>query len=215
VTGEDGRPYHHGDLRAALLEAAAEEISAHGTAGISLRALARIAGVSHAAPAHHFGDKRGLFTALAAQGFQLLHSRTRAALGQPDALVVTGQRYVEFALEHPGHFQVMWDTSLVDQYDEALVRERSTAFEILYEALRTGTGAASEEEVVTQAAVAWAVVHGLATLWLSGNLPYERDSRLVEAAFRELTPALLPVAEASQVQLTWAGRRARERQRRQ
>jgi AcrR family transcriptional regulator len=206
--------YHHGDLRATLLAAAADEIAVGGAASLSLRALARRAGVSHAAPAHHFGDKRGLFTALAAEGFRLLHRRTSPALRQDDALVVTGQRYVEFALDHPAHFEVMWDNSLLDPLDEELARERSAAFEVLYDALRTGTGAADEAEVVAQGAVAWAMVHGIATLWLSGNLPYERNSRLVEGAFRDLAPALVPVARMSLEQLVgseaaatrWRGR---------
>lgn len=92
VTEGYRRPYHHGDLRAALLAAAAEQIEAVGTARLSLRELARRrAGVSHAAPAHHFVDKRGLFTVLAAEGFRMLHQRTIAALGRPDALVATGE----------------------------------------------------------------------------------------------------------------------------
>jgi AcrR family transcriptional regulator len=205
-------PYHHGDLRATLLAAAADEIAASGTAGLSLRALARRAGVSHAAPAHHFGDKRGLFTALAAEGFRLLHRRTSLALGQDDALVVTGQRYVEFALDHPAHFQVMWDNSLLDPVDDELTRERTVAFEVLYDALRTGTGAVDEAEVVAQGAAAWAVVHGIATLWLSGNLPYERDSRLVAPAFRDLAPALVPVVRISVDQLLASERATSRRQ---
>jgi AcrR family transcriptional regulator len=195
------RPYHHGDLRAALLAAAADEIGVTGSAGLSLRALARRAGVSHAAPAHHFGDKRGLFTALAAQGFRMLHTRTSDALSRPDALVATGQRYVQFALDHPAHFQVMWDASLLNPLDEDLVRERATAFEVLYQALRLATGVADPAEVLAQGAAAWAVVHGIATLWLGGNLPYSRDSRLVEQAFRDLAPALVPVAQISLEQL--------------
>lgn len=168
---------------------------------MSLRELARRAGVSHAAPAHHFGDKRGLFTALAAEGFRLLHARTGAVLSRDDALVAAGQRYVEFALDHPAHFQVMWDNSLVDLLDEELSRERAAAFEVLYETLRTGTGASDEADVLAQGAAAWAVVHGIATLWIGGNLPYERDSALVEQAFRDLAPALLPVARTSFEQL--------------
>ncbi len=68
----DTRAYHHGDLRRALLAAALEAIEESGPAALSLRDLARRAGVSHAAPAHHFGDKAGLLTALAAEGFDLL-----------------------------------------------------------------------------------------------------------------------------------------------
>jgi len=206
---EDGhRPYHHGDLRATLLAAAAAEIVVVGTAGLSLRSLARRAGVSHAAPAHHFGDKRGLFTALAAEGFHLLHSRTSIALAGDDALVATGQRYVEFALDHPAHFQVMWDTTLVDPMNEDLKREHAAAFDVLYEAVRSATRAADESEVRAQAMAAWAVVHGLATLWLSGNLPFERSSRLVGAVFCELAPSLVPVARVSLEQLESSPARA-------
>ncbi|MBO0730431.1 MAG: TetR/AcrR family transcriptional regulator [Acidimicrobiaceae bacterium] len=195
------RPYHHGNLRAALLAAAAEEIESVGTAGLSLRGLARRAGVSHAAPAHHFGDKRGLFTALAAEGFQMLHQRTRSTLGRPDALVAAGQRYVAFALEHPAHFEVMFETSLLDPADEELVRERDVAFAVLYQTLQTGTGVTSDEQLIAQATGAWVVVHGVATLWLTGNLPFARNPRLVPRVFRDLAPALLAVVETSLEQL--------------
>jgi AcrR family transcriptional regulator len=197
----DQRPYHHGNLRESLLAAAAEEILTAGTAGLSLRSLARRAGVSHAAPAHHFGDKRGLFTALAAEGFRMLHHRTRPALGRPDALLAAGKRYVAFALDHPAHFEVMFDIPLLDPMDADLAREREAAFEVLYQALRTGTGAIEDEQVLAQATAAWVVVHGLATLWLTGNLPFARNSRLVPRVFREMGPALLPVVSTSLAQL--------------
>jgi AcrR family transcriptional regulator len=195
------RPYHHGNLRTTLLAAAADEIQIVGTAGLSLRSLARRAGVSHAAPAHHFTDKRGLFTALAAEGFRLLHQRTRPTLRRPDALLAAGQRYVAFALDHPAHFGVMFDTSLFDPADEDLVREREVAFDVLYRALLTGTGVTDEAQMLAQATAAWAVVHGVATLWLTGNLPYPRNSKLVARVFREIGPALLPVAQTSLQQL--------------
>lgn len=196
-----GRPYHHGNLRTALLAAAADEIASVGTAGLSLRGLARRAGVSHAAPAHHFGDKRGLFTALAAEGFRMLHRRTRPTLRRPDALVAAGQRYVAFALEHPAHFEVMFESSLVDPTDEELVRERDVAFDVLYRALLAGTGVSRDEQLIAQATAAWAVVHGVATLWLTGNLPFARNPRLVARVFRDLGPAFLTVAETSLEQL--------------
>lgn len=202
-------PYHHGNLRAALLEAAAAEIASVGPAALSLRELARRAGVSHAAPAHHFGDKRGLFTALAAEGFRLLHQRTTPALEAPGALMATGQRYVEFALDHPSHFAVMFDQSLLAANDEELVREKTVAFEVLFEAVRRGTRVASDDELAAQALTAWAIVHGLATLWLAGNLPYPVDSRQVGAVFGELGPALVPVARVAVDQLYDAGRSRR------
>src|SRR5437763_1217467 len=111
---------------------AVDEIRAVGPAQLSLRELARRAGVSHAAPAHHFGDKRGLFTALAAEGFRLLHQRTTQVLRGEAALTEAGMRYVEFALGHPSHFAVMFDNSLLDADDVELVRARGTAFDVLY-----------------------------------------------------------------------------------
>jgi AcrR family transcriptional regulator len=210
--------YHHGNLRADLLAAAAEEIRVAGPAALSLRELARRAGVSHAAPAHHFGDKRGLFTALAAEGFRLLYQRTTPELEHPaTALARTGQRYVEFALDHPGHFEVMFNSALLDQADEELNRERAIGFAVLYEAVRLATNVKDEAEMVTQALAAWAVVHGVATLWLTGNVPYPPDSKLVERLFADLGPALLPVAQASIDQLdrkSMTRNKSRERKRR-
>lgn len=191
-------PYHHGDLRRALLSAAAEEIAANGVAALSLRELARRAGVSHAAPAHHFKDKRGVFTALAAEGFALLHAMTTRVLVAEvdDALVRAGECYVEFALEHPAHFTVMFDAALLDYSDPDLTRERDTAFDNLYQAVRRTTGA-DEPELTMQVVAAWTVVHGMASLWLTGNLPYPRSPEQVSLAFRDLSPSLLRIAEAA------------------
>ena len=103
--------YHHGDLKAVILAQAATLVADRGADGVSLRELARAAGVSHAAPAHHFVDRRGLFTALAAQGWRML----AAALA--DARPEFGHAalaYVGFAIEHPGHYEVMFDRSLVN-----------------------------------------------------------------------------------------------------
>jgi AcrR family transcriptional regulator len=198
------RNYHHGNLRATLLAAAAEEVHAVGAAQLSLRHLARRAGVSHAAPAYHFRDKRGLFTALAAEGFRMLHERTRPALGHDGALLETGRRYVEFALDNPAHFTAMFDTSLLDTEDEDFQRERTVAFEVLYEAIRLATNVADAAELEAQTLAAWLAVHGIATLWLSGNLPYDRDSRLVGDVVAGLAPALARIADVSAQQAAMA-----------
>ncbi|MFD2024591.1 TetR/AcrR family transcriptional regulator [Promicromonospora aerolata] len=91
--------YHHGDLRRAMTSAAATAVAERGPAGLSLRELARLAGVSHAAPAHHFGDKAGVLTAVAAEGFRLL---TAALAEAEDDLLASGLAYVRFAVDHPG-----------------------------------------------------------------------------------------------------------------
>src|SRR3954451_10508420 len=98
-------PYHHGDLRRALLDTALEAIAEHGPVAISLRDLAGRAGVSHAAPTHHFRDKTGLLTALAAEGWGLLADALEAV---PDRdFSELGVSYVVFATSHPAHFAVM------------------------------------------------------------------------------------------------------------
>ena len=107
--------YHHGDLQGRDPEPRPRRLVAErGADGISLRELARAAGVSHAAPAHHFTDRRGLFTALATEGFRLLARRspTRGRMFVDAALA-----YVRFAIEHPGPLPVMFDKSLYDGSD--------------------------------------------------------------------------------------------------
>src|ERR1700674_5400381 len=95
--------YHHGDLPAALLRAAGKTLEKHGPAGLSLRAAARRAGVSHNAPYRHFPGREALLAALAAEGFAMLAERLR---GQPGRAM--GEAYVRFALEHPQRFRLMF-----------------------------------------------------------------------------------------------------------
>lgn len=193
--------YHHGDLRRALLDAAIEEIETVGVNALSLRELARRTGVSHAAPTHHFGDKTGLFTALAAEGFRLLHERTSPGLAHPDALVRAGIGYLGFAVGHPAHFTVMYQARLLNLSDPELIRESSVASDVLRDAVKRATGVKREPTLTEQTTAAWALVHGLSTLWISGNLPYPRDPRLAAKVARSIIPALREIAEASVAQL--------------
>jgi AcrR family transcriptional regulator len=195
---EDGTAaYHHGDLRSTLLDAAAQEIDRVGVAKLSLRELARRAGVSHAAPAHHFGDKTGLLTVLATEGFRILHELTGPMLGRPDALVRAGEQYVVFALEHPAHFSVMFDPHLLRMSDPALDSERSRAFENFFTAVRQTTGTLDAEQVSNEAIAAWSVVHGVAVLWLQGNLPFAADPSNVQQVFAQLGEGFLNIAVKS------------------
>jgi AcrR family transcriptional regulator len=201
MSGERATPYHHGDLRATLLEAAVREIERSGAASLSLRELARRAGVSHAAPAHHFGDKTGLLTALATEGFRTLHHKTERVLGRPDALVRGGEEYVRFALEHPAHFSVMFDPHLLRMTDAALAAERDVAFGNFFTAVQQTTGTQDAEQVATQALAAWSVVHGVAVLWLQGNLPYPPEAGCVPDVIAQLGAGLRTVAVASAAHL--------------
>ena len=128
------RPYHHGDLRRAILNAALDVISADGPSALSLRDLARRAGVSHAAPAHHFKDRTGLLTAIAAEGYELLAATLAEAADLKDA----GVRYVRFAREHPAHFQVMFTPELLRTNDLELTTARALAGERLRTAVSGG-----------------------------------------------------------------------------
>ena len=162
---QSARPYHHGDLRAALLRAAVEAIGRAGPAGMSLRDVARRAGVSHAAAAYHFGDKAGLLTAIAAQGYRMLTQELQNARDSRRGFLEVGVAYVRFAVSHRAHFEVMYRPELY-RPDDAEVREaRAGAAVLLY-----GTASPDAGQLAAGAA-AWSLVHGLATLWLNGNLP--------------------------------------------
>jgi AcrR family transcriptional regulator len=170
VTRVTSRPYHHGDLRRALLSAAAEAVEQAGPAGLSLRDLARRAGVSHAAPAHHFGDKAGLLTAMATEGYALLADALDRARRRTGSLLEIGVAYVRFAVDHRAHFEVMFRPDLyrADDPEVAAARERAGR------ALRAGLAtlpAGSVADVAEAGLAAWSIVHGFAALWLGGALP--------------------------------------------
>jgi AcrR family transcriptional regulator len=162
---EPTRPYHHGDLRPALLRAAVEAIGQAGPAAMSLRDVARRAGVSHAAAAYHFGDKAGLLTAVAAQGYRMITEELCRAHDSGRGFLEVGVAYVRFAVTHRAYFEVMYRPELY-RPDDAEVREaRAAAAVFLY-----GTATPDVRRLAAGAA-AWSLVHGLATLWLNGNLP--------------------------------------------
>ena len=168
---KDARPYHHGDLRRALLDAAIQAILEVGPAAVSLRDLARRTGVSHAAPAHHFGDKAGLLTAVATDGFR----RLAATLGQTHQatgdFLELGVAYVGFAVTHRAHFEVMFRPELYHPDDPELVRARDAARALLYPPAAEAANSPDGRGDVRAGVAAWSLVHGLATLWLNQNLP--------------------------------------------
>ncbi|MEU6354698.1 TetR/AcrR family transcriptional regulator [Streptomyces sp. NPDC047072] len=180
------RPYHHGDLRRAILGAALDVIAAEGPAALSLRDLARRAGVSHAAPAHHFKDRAGLLTAVAAEGFGLLAATIRDAADLKDA----GVRYVRFARERPAHFQVMFAPQLLRADDLELTTARALATD----ALRTAVSGVRAEDFGIDARLAgvaaWSLAHGFATLLLGHNLDGPIGGQDPEEVFRTLATTL-------------------------
>jgi AcrR family transcriptional regulator len=183
------KAYHHGDLRRVLLAEAATAIEEQGVANLSLRELARRAGVSHAAPAHHFGDKAGLLTALAIEGF----ARLGEALSRAPSFLDGAVAYVVFAVENRAHFEVMFRPELYHADDPALVEARNRSGAALYAGAEQMPDAAADPGLVRATGLAgWSMAHGFATLWLSGALPDMGTS--VEDAARTVLRRLNPDA---------------------
>jgi AcrR family transcriptional regulator len=164
--------YHHGDLRETILRTAVEAIAEHGPAALSLRDLARRAGVSHAAPAHHFRDKAGLLTAVAVEGFESLSAALSAAADHAGSFLDVGVAYVQFALEHRAHFEVMYRPDLYHADAPDLVAARARAGEALHGGIAALPTPPPDGDPQAAALAAWSLVHGFATLWLSGALPH-------------------------------------------
>jgi AcrR family transcriptional regulator len=158
-------PYHHGDLRRALLDAAVRTIEEVGPSAMSLREVARRAGVTHPAAAYHFGDKAGLLTAVATEGYRLLAASLRQAYEATESFLEVGVAYVGFAVSHRAHFEVMYRPELYNHREDDLQRARAEAAALLYGSEDPDT------EQISEGVAAWAIVHGIATLWLNGNLP--------------------------------------------
>jgi len=177
IAGYDGLmssrdTYHHGDLKATILAEAAVLVADRGADGLSLRELARAAGVSHAAPAHHFTDRRGLFTALATEGFGMLADALKDA--RPDFLDAA-LAYVRFALGHPGHYEVMFDKSLYDASDPELVSAETAAGAELAAGVGTLDDPRANDDPQAAALAAWSLVHGFSLLWLNKAIDGEAD----------------------------------------
>ena len=160
-------PYHHGNLRQALLEAALIILEQHGEAGLGLRDLARAVGVSSAAPYRHFDSRAALLEALAVTGFQRFTARMQAVAesAPDDPLAAMGKTYVVFALQNPNLFRLMFSPQLKRDARPGLRMAADAAFDTLR--LAVGRDAQSGR---IRALAAWAKVHGLAVLLLDGQI---------------------------------------------
>lgn len=171
-------PYHHGDLHDALLKAAERVLERDGLPGLTLRAVAREAGVSHAAPTHHFGDLTGLLSELAAIGYRQFSAAMIAANAAgtvEEKGLAAAKAYVDFAQAHPGMYGLMFRAERLDMSRPSL-RDASDAS---FAGLARGVGASRHEHIAVDAmtleqggavARAWSMVHGFAMLLLDGRL---------------------------------------------
>jgi AcrR family transcriptional regulator len=194
------RSYHHGNLSEALVKAALQLIEADELGKLSLRAVARHAGVSAAAPYRHFESREALLAAIATQGLRMRTEAMQSALAvcgdDPMArLLEVGVAFVLFAHEHPAHYAVMTSPELIDDSDyPELAAAGAESMGILMQAIRDGqqAGGIAAGEVRELAAAAWASVHGLASLLATGQLRHLRfDDEDVEDLTRRITGAML------------------------
>lgn len=178
MTTTKSAPYHHGDLRRALIDAALTLIATEGGSALTLRKVAQLAGVTHAAPYRHFADKAALLAAVAEEGFLAMSRKMQAACApvgtEPLArFQALGVAYVQFAISHPGHFRIMFGPDLADRSPyRSLCTAADSTFGLLVTAIADcqAAGLVSEGEPRTVASVAWSTVHGLASLLLDGQL---------------------------------------------
>ncbi|RYY17324.1 MAG: TetR/AcrR family transcriptional regulator [Alphaproteobacteria bacterium] len=166
------RTYHHGDLRSALVDAGREIIEDRGLEGFSLRAAARRAGVSPAAPAHHFRDARGLLTAIATRGFVEFGDAIEAATG-PDrrsTIVRRCHAYLDFALTKPGLFRLMWRKTALDMNDPDHLAAAHRVFDMTDRTIRgdDATYTRPDDPKLAPTIACWSMVHGFTMLVLDG-----------------------------------------------
>ncbi|MGJ3507105.1 TetR/AcrR family transcriptional regulator [Enemella sp. A6] len=162
--------YHHGDLRRAVLDRALEVVAESGPRALSLRAIAADLGVSHTAPRHHFGSNAGLLSAIAVEGFRMLRERLVVLREAGAPLLDLGVAYVEFATEYPAHFAVMFEPTLTDPDDPTLAQAADEAFGELRAGVAAMAPHSGTEDAAALVIAAWSLMHGLATLELTGNL---------------------------------------------
>ena len=158
------------DLRRQVLDAAVAIAAESGPDDISMREIARLAGVSHQAPYHHFGDRAGIFAAISEEGFRRLAESLETSTAH--GAMAMCEAYVHFALEHKGHFRVMMRNDLCAFEDfPATLFQADRAFNALRNEVLSLLGTnADAEDVDAQTTYMWSVAHGLATLLLDGPL---------------------------------------------
>jgi AcrR family transcriptional regulator len=181
------KPYHHGDLRRALLDEALRTIETQGVEHLTLRTVGARLGVSRSALYRHFADKQSLLATVGKEGFRKL----REALA--DAWEKNGhgragfdamhRAYLQFAVAHPSHYRVMFGGFIESAAkDDHFISEASGAFQVLVDALveQQSSGDIRRDDPVLMARFVWALVHGTATLFIDGQLPEPAQREALE-----------------------------------
>ncbi len=177
--------YHHGDLKNALIQAGIEILAQEGVGGLSLRKVARQAGVSHNAPYAHFADKQALIAAISTEGYTRLYERIRAALdaspAQPERqLRAAAWAYVQFALERPAHFKITLSGVLEKEKDYPAfveISQRTFALVVALTADCQAAGVLRPGPPDLAAVAVWSLVHGFVSLLLEGQISHSQLDR--------------------------------------
>lgn len=185
------KSYHHGDLKNALIQAGVGILAKDGVSGLSLRKVAKKAGVSHTAPYSHFADKQALIAAISTEGFRQLYARLDVVARKYEGrsltqLVEAAWAYVRFALDDPDRFKVMFSAILEKEKDYAeFVAESQRNFRLIVQIVEANQAAgvlkSGPSDLITLSA--WGTVHGFIMLLLEGQIPHRILDR---AGVREL-----------------------------
>ncbi|PCJ71103.1 MAG: hypothetical protein COA62_00280 [Rhodobiaceae bacterium] len=173
-------PFHHGDLKRVLFDVALSRLDEHGAGGVTIRAVAKAAGVSHGAPVNHYRDRRALLTAIAKAQFDTLLNEIDTKLAAIDhdhgsRIEIFANVMMDFGFRYPHRYRLLWSADLVDHADAELL----SVMDKIYDQLCTGVtkGAPGREfDKDTYAVAFWAMVHGYVDLRLSGMFEPLNDS---------------------------------------
>ncbi len=185
------REYHHGDLRTALVAAALDLLAQDGADALSLRAVARRAGVSAMAPYRHYADKEALLAAVASLGFERLRAAllaADAAAPPADALIAQAVAYVRYALDNPALFRLMFGPRRAFIHPD-LLAAGETAYSVLASRVAADMPPGTAREA--RALGCWSMVHGLASLFLDGRISDRRTAEEEDAMTRRVAEAML------------------------
>ena len=200
--------YHHGDLKNALIQAGVKILSKEGISGLSLRKVARQAGVSHAAPYAHFADKQALIAAISTEGYKQLYTRVEKvqktyASDPAQLLIETAWSYIDFGLNEPDRFKLMFSSVLEKEKDypdfvHFSKKNFAQIVSVIAACQEAGILRAGPSDLM--AVSVWSAVHGLVMLYLEGQIPH---SLLDRFSLKELLVHTLN--QAALMQITGSG----------
>lgn len=190
------RRHGHESLKSALIAAALDLLDAHGSDAITIRAVARMAGVSHAAPVNHFADRRALLTAVAVQCFDELQALVDRAMSDHHAdaraqLYAMTEAFCTYGLSKPGRYRLMWRRDMLDASDPALNAHTDILFALVGQVAEQ-FGEPADISLMSRVVAICSAIHGYVMLRIDGNFEGYVDEKTDQPRHRALIDALLP-----------------------